>query len=113
MPLLFSYGTLRQDDVQRSVFGRLLQGEPDELVGFERSLLRIEDPRVVAASGETHHAIVRFTGRSDSRVSGTVFEISDGELASADRYEPAEYARISAMLASGRQAWVYADARSS
>ena len=113
MPLLFSYGTLQQDDVQLSVFGRLLRGRPDELVGFERSLLRIEDPQVVATTGETQHAIVRFTGRSDSRVSGTVFEISDSELASADRYEPAEYQRIAAMLASGRQAWVYADARSS
>ena len=54
---------------------------------------------------------MKFTGRTDSRVSGTVFEISDDELASADRYEPAGYKRVSATLASGRQAWVYADAR--
>jgi hypothetical protein len=44
-------------------------------------------------------------------VSGTLFEISDTELANADQYEPAGYKRISAMLASGQQAWVYADAR--
>jgi gamma-glutamylcyclotransferase (GGCT)/AIG2-like uncharacterized protein YtfP len=112
MPLLFSYGTLQQGAVQMSTFGRLLRGQPDELIGFEQSVLRIEDPQFVATSGKTDHAIVKFNGRSDSRVRGTVFEISDSELASADQYEPAGYTRILAMLASGKQAWVYADARS-
>jgi gamma-glutamylcyclotransferase (GGCT)/AIG2-like uncharacterized protein YtfP len=111
MPLLFSYGTLQQEAVQMSTFGRLLQGQPDELIGFEQSSLRIEDPQFVATSGKSHHSIVKFNGRNDSRVSGTVFEISDSELANADQYEPAGYKRISAMLASGKQAWVYADAR--
>ena len=39
-----------------------------------------------------------------------MFELSEGELASADRYEPAGYKRISTKLASGKQAWVYAAA---
>jgi len=113
MPLVFSYGTLQQEDVQVSTFGRLLRGEADELVGFEPSLVRIEDPQFVAASGKTHHANVTFNGRKDSRVSGTVFEISDAELAAADQYEErAAYRRIPVMLASGKQAWVYVDARS-
>jgi hypothetical protein len=113
MPLLFSYGTLQLDAVQMSTFGRLLQGQRDELVGFEQSLVKIDDPQFVATSGKTHHFIVRFNGRNDSRVPGTVFEVSDDELASADRYEPAGYKRIAALLASGREAWVYADARHS
>ena len=113
MPLLFSYGTLQQDDVQRSTFGRLLRGHPDELVGFEQGLFEVEDPEFVAASGKAHHAIVRFTGRSDSRVRGTVFEVTDEELARADAYEPAGYERVSATLASGKQAWVYAARTSS
>jgi gamma-glutamylcyclotransferase (GGCT)/AIG2-like uncharacterized protein YtfP len=111
MPLLFSYGTLQQQDVQMSLFGRSLQGQPDELVGFEQSLFTIKDPKLVAATGKTHHAIVKFNGRKESRVRGTVFEVSDRELARADQYEPAGYKRVAAMLASGRQAWVYADAR--
>ena len=111
MPLLFSYGTLQQDAVQISTFGRLLRGQPDELIGFEQTLLRIEDPQFVATSGKAEHVIVRCNGRSDSRVCGTVFEISDAELAAADRYEPAGYKRISTILASGKRAWVYADAR--
>jgi gamma-glutamylcyclotransferase (GGCT)/AIG2-like uncharacterized protein YtfP len=113
MTLLFSYGTLQQEDVQLSTFGRLLQGQRDELLGFEQSLVRIEDPQGVATSGKTHHANVTFNGRNDSRVSGTVFEITDAELAAADQYEQlAAYQRVAAMLASGKQAWVYVDARS-
>jgi gamma-glutamylcyclotransferase (GGCT)/AIG2-like uncharacterized protein YtfP len=113
MPLLFSYGTLQQDNVQLSTFGRLLQGQKDELPGFEPSFVKIEDPQIVAMSGKTHHANATFNGRQDSRVSGTVFEITDAELAAADRYEQlANYKRIPATLASGKQAWVYVDARS-
>jgi hypothetical protein len=111
MPLLFSYGTLQQEAVQMSTFGRMLQGQPDELIGFEASLLRIDDPEFVAKSGKADHAIVRFNGRRDSRVRGMVFEVSESELARADHYEPAGYTRIAATLASGKQAWVYADPR--
>jgi gamma-glutamylcyclotransferase (GGCT)/AIG2-like uncharacterized protein YtfP len=111
MPLLFSYGTLQQEGVQLATFGRLLRGESDELVGFEQSLVRIGDPEVVKTSGKTHHPIVKRSARGESRVSGTVFEISDQELASADEYEVAAYKRVSAKLASGREAWVYVDAR--
>ena len=108
MPLLFSYGTLQQEEVQLSTFGRRLRGQRDELPGFEPSLAPIEDLQVVAASGKTHHANVTFSGRPDSRVGGTVFGITDGELAAADRYEQlASYTRVTVMLASGRQAWVY------
>jgi gamma-glutamylcyclotransferase (GGCT)/AIG2-like uncharacterized protein YtfP len=108
MPLLFSYGTLQHDHVQLSTFGRLLQGERDELPGFEPSLVRLEDPQVVASSGNTHHANVTFNGKRDSRVSGTVFEVTEAELAAADDYEQrAAYKRVTATLASGKAAWVY------
>jgi gamma-glutamylcyclotransferase (GGCT)/AIG2-like uncharacterized protein YtfP len=110
MPLLFSYGTLQQEAVQISTFGRLLRGERDELVGFEQSLKEVEDPAFVAASGKALHAIVKYNGRNDSRVPGMVFEVSERELASADTYEPPGYKRIATQLASGKQAWVYADA---
>ena len=110
MPRLFSYGTLQQDAVQLATFGRLLRGQPDELVGFEQSLFRIEDPQFVAASGKADHAIVMFNGRPDSRVKGMVFEVTDEELAASDTYEPAGYVRITATLASGGHAWVYAKA---
>jgi Gamma-glutamyl cyclotransferase, AIG2-like len=113
MPLLFSYGTLQEEKVQLSTFGRRLQGQRDELPGFEQSLAPIKDSQVVATSGKTHHANVTFNGRDDSRVSGTVLEITDAELAAADEYEKlAAYIRIPATLASGKRAWLYVDARS-
>jgi hypothetical protein len=112
MPLLFSYGTLQQTEVQLSTFGRRLEGQKDELPGFVQSLVAIEDPQLIATSGRTHNANVTFDGRHDSRVSGTVFEVTDAELAAADEYERvAAYIRITAMLASGQEAWVYVDLR--
>src|SRR4051812_33304581 len=108
MPLLFSYGTLQQPDVQLATFGRHLGGESDELIGFEASSVSIEDPRVIAATGRTHHANVRFNGDQQSRVAGTVFEVSDGDLVAADGFElPFLYERVVARLASGKHAWLY------
>jgi len=113
MPLLFSYGTLQQDDVQLFTFGRLLRGRPDLLPGFEPSQVKIEDPTLAASLQRTHHANVTYNGRSDSRVSGTVFEITDADLEAADQFEEmSEYKRIYVTLASGANAWVYVDARS-
>ena len=111
MPLLFSYGTLQEADVQRSTFGRLLPGAPDELPGYERGVFEVEEPGFIATSGKAWHAIVRFNGRPESRVRGTVYELTEAELASADAYEPAGYERVPVTLASGKQAWVYAAAR--
>jgi gamma-glutamylcyclotransferase (GGCT)/AIG2-like uncharacterized protein YtfP len=108
MPLLFSYGTLQQEDVQVSIIGRRPVGEKDEILRFEQTLARIEDPRAVAEFGSTHHVNLRFNGNESSRVPGMVFEITDAELARVDSYEAAaSYRRVEATLASGRQAWVY------
>jgi L-amino acid N-acyltransferase YncA len=114
MPRLFSYGTLQQDEVQQATFGRLLIGNRDELPGYEASLARIDDPREAASARCTHHDNVRVTNRTAAGVSGTVFEITDAELASADGYERrAGYDRAPVRLASGREAWVYAHPQAS
>jgi hypothetical protein len=106
--LLFSYGTLQHEDVQVSTFGRKLAGEKDLLLGYEPSLVKIPDPQVAARLGRTHHDNVTPTGDDWSSVQGTVFEVTDDELARADRFE-AEFAyqRINGALASGKEAWVY------
>lgn len=109
--LLFSYGTLQQREVQLATFGRDLHGTADQLVGFHQSMVKIEDPEVVKMSGKRHHPIVKHTGVEKDRVAGTVFEVTDDELAHADKYEVSDYKRVSAPLASGRTAWVYVDAR--
>jgi gamma-glutamylcyclotransferase (GGCT)/AIG2-like uncharacterized protein YtfP len=113
MSLLFSYGTLQQDTVQRSTFGRLLEGHKDELLGFEQDWVTVENPQFVAMSGKALHANARFNGKDESRLGGTVYEITGAELLIVDHYEQlAGYKRIEARLASGKHAWVYVDARS-
>jgi hypothetical protein len=108
---LFSYGTLQLVPVQLSTFGRTLEGAADELPGFSRAMVRIEDPKVVETSGQTHHPIVRFTGNESDRVAGAVFRITHQELLNADKYEVAAYRRVAVVLASGIRAWVYIDAK--
>jgi gamma-glutamylcyclotransferase (GGCT)/AIG2-like uncharacterized protein YtfP len=106
---LFSYGTLQQEEVQLASFGRLLTGKADTLPGWRQAMVEITDADVIARSGKTHHPIV-LPGRRDDSVAGTVFEITSEELACADRYEVAEYKRVSVTLASGLAAWVYVKA---
>jgi hypothetical protein len=105
--LLFSYGTLRQRDVQLSTFGRLLDGRPDAIVGFDLDYVTITDPHVIATSGSDRHPILRPSDRADAAVEGTVFAISHAELLAADEYEVDDYRRISVPLRSGDHAWVY------
>jgi hypothetical protein len=106
---LFSYGTLQLEPVQVATFGRTLAGAADSLPGFELSTVKIEDPVVVETSGTSRHPIVRYTGRAEDVVRGTVLRITAEELRNADRYEVAAYKRVSALLGSGLRAWVYVD----
>src|SRR5215510_4619660 len=94
---LFSYGTLRQENVQMVSFGRLLTGSPDVLPGYASVMIEISDPDVVATSGATLHPMVVETGNPADEVSGTLFLITDAELAAADAYEVAEYKRVKVM----------------
>jgi hypothetical protein len=104
---LFSYGTLQQAEVQRATFGRLLEGAADALPGYRTTLIEITDPDVLATSGERFHPIVTASGDPADEVAGTVFSITEAELAAADRYEVSDYARVAVRLRSGREAWVY------
>jgi len=105
--LLFSYGTLRQREVQQSTFGRELQGRPDAVVGYELDYVTITDPQVIATSGSDRHPILRPAQHADAEVPGTVFAVTAAELAAADEYEVADYRRVAVPLRSGDQAWVY------
>jgi len=104
---LFSYGTLQLEEVQLATFGRRLEGRPDVLPGYAASLVEITDPTTVALSGKTHHPIVRSTGSAADEIAGTVFRITQAELAAADAYEVADYKRAAVRLKSGLDAFVY------
>ncbi len=110
---LFSYGTLRYESVQLASFGRKLEGQADILPGFALSMVKINDPHVVATSGEAEHPIIKHTGNHADKVEGMVFVISAEELVRADSYEVDDYKRIKVQLASGDSAWVYVCKQSS
>ena len=94
MAFLFSYGTLQDEPVQRSTFGRKLEGAADQLPGFESMPL-------------ANHVNAAYKGGS-AAIRGTVFEVTKEELAKSDEYEQhARYVRIAVKLASGKDAWVY------
>ena len=104
MPRLFSNGSLQQPAVQLATFGRELTGRRDALIGFE--------PHDVMHGDKQLANVVR-SPRTDSRVSGTTFEVTESELTAADAYERSDaYTRIQATLASGGEAWVYVEAAS-
>ena len=111
MPLLFSYGTLQEEHVQLSLFGRTLVGHKDSLLGYRQWLAPVADPEFARTSGKAVHSILRPAPSDAVQVEGTALEVTDAELDHADVYEPVEYRRVVAMLASGRQTWVYVDAQ--
>ncbi len=112
MPFLFSYGTLQDKHVQLELFGRRLAGHMDYLLGYEQSRARVADPEFARKSGKTQHAILRPTTDPSARVEGMALEVTDAELKVIDAYEPVEYQRVLANLASGATTWVYVDAGS-
>ena len=94
--LLFSYGTLQDASVQIANFGRELSGCEDSLPGYTRRLI---------ATAEAQYWNVETSSNPEDAVSGTVFAVTEQELAAADKYEEgAEYRRISVTLRSGDQA---------
>lgn len=101
---LFSYGTLRQREVQLATFGRELTGEPDVLDGYELGTVLIRDPDVVSTSGLAEHLILR---PGDGEIDGVAFAVTAEELVAADGYETSDYKRVEVVLKSGRLAFVY------
>jgi gamma-glutamylcyclotransferase (GGCT)/AIG2-like uncharacterized protein YtfP len=105
--LLFSYGTLQQDEVQLASFGRLLDGQADAMIGYRQAMLEITDPDIIRLSGRRFHPVVEASENPDDVVNGKVFRITEAELKAADEYEVSDYKRILVPLRSGNTAWVY------
>lgn len=103
---LFSYGTLRYENVQLTTFGRKLIGKEDCFPGYYLKEVQITDADVIAKSGEEVHSIIHLSGNPESKIPDMVFKISQDELKLADKYEVADYKRIQVKLLSGISAWV-------
>ncbi len=104
---LFSYGTLKLEKVQIATFGRSLTGSIDALCYYVLKNLPITNPEVIAKSGIAIHPVATYTGYVQDEIPGIVFDVSAEELLAADKYEAADYKRISVRLKSGLAAWLY------
>ena len=109
MEYLFSYGTLRQQNVQLKNFGRLLDGAEDTLEKFTLKEIEITDEVVLEVSDKKFHPILSYTGNEKDKVIGTVFKITLDELLKADGYEVDDYKRVEVTLVSGIKSWVYVE----
>ncbi len=105
--LLFSYGTLQLAKVQLETFGRVLNGADDFLKGFELKMIEIKDEIVLQKSEQQFHPMAIVSTNSDSLITGIVFEITNEELLQSDQYEVDSYKRVSVILGSGKNAWIY------
>lgn len=94
--LLFAYGTLLDPDVQRNTIGRRIPGTPDELEGYR-----------IASVRDGIETFPNLTPDLGGRVPGRVLDLTQDELARADRYEGDLYRREWLTLSSGINAWVY------
>ena len=106
MERLFSYGTLQDETVQRTIFGRTLEASRDAILGHRLTTIQNSNPDAVAISGLAVHTALE-PDANGTPIEGSLFHISAEELAQADKYESAEYKRIKVSLRSGTDAWVY------
>lgn len=106
---LFSFGTLLDERVQKTIFGQPVPRTPAALAGHTTRPIRIADPEVIATSGlDVHLTLERRIG---AEVEGAVLHLTDAELAAADDYEVDDYVRRRVRLSSGASAWAYLDAQ--
>lgn len=93
---LFIYGTLKDRDVGKALFGGQPHGTPDVLEGYTKTTTDIHGvqyPNIAAKAGGT--------------VAGEVIEVNEETLRHVDAYETDAYDRRMMTLKSGTEAWAY------
>lgn len=105
MQKLFAYGTLQDQDVQQDLFGRIFEGTPQVLVGYELNEIQIEEE-----FGIVHYPIIKETNDINDTISGTLYEVTQSELRQTDLYEGLHYKRVQVHLQSNQYAWAYSAA---
>ena len=102
MENLFAYGSLREEEVQKTVFGRILKGVPEKLSGYAVKQIEIEEEFGI----ETYPIIVPSEDNEDA-IHGIVYELTLEELQLSDTYEGNSYTRIEVPLQSKQMVWAY------
>ncbi|MDK1327929.1 GDSL-type esterase/lipase family protein [Arthrobacter sp. zg-Y1143] len=106
--LVFSFGTLSDEQLQRSLFGHRVNMVEDSLVGHGTTEVVITDTDVIAKSGKkVHPGLIR---REGDTVPGWLLALSPDELAAADAYEVDSYVRRRVSTGTRGQAWCYVSA---
>ncbi len=99
---LFSYGSLQLTNIQLLVFGKVLAGKIDSIIGYKQSIIKIKEE-----SNENSYPILLYTGVDSDIINGKVFHLSFDDMQKADDYETDIYKRVKTSLVSGGFAWVY------
>ncbi len=102
MEKLFTYGTLQDKEIQEKIFGRVLNGTSETLIGYAVKEIQIEEE-----FGLMQYPIITETNNPEDTINGIVFEITANDLRQADLYEGFHYKRIEVHLQSSEKAWVY------
>ena len=105
MEKLFSYGSLQNEDIQKDLFGRILEGTPETLIGYIVKKIQIEEE-----FGLVHYPIITETKKLEDTINGMVYSVSSQELRQTDLYEGLHYRRVEVQLQSNQKAWAYSAA---
>lgn len=102
MEKLFTYGTLQQDDIQDHIYGRVLSGTNETLVGYIIKEIEIEEE-----FGIVKYPIITPTENSKDTIKGIVYELTLAEIRQTDNYEGSHYKRVEVELQSNEIVWAY------
>jgi len=105
MEKLFAYGSLQNEDIQKDLFGRILEGTPEKLIGYIVKKIQIEEE-----FGLVYYPIITETNNPEDTINGIVYAITTKELHQSDLYEGLHYKRVEVQLQSKQKAWAYSAA---
>ena len=104
MEKLFSYGTLRQAEIQRALYGREVETIPDAIMGYCIRVVQLTGWKYAQVSGGSLQQTIE---KGPGDIEGSVLLLTPDELVRTDEYEPRGYARVKVPLRSGGEAWAY------
>ena len=100
---VFSYGTLQDPEVQKELYNRVLEGQPDRLSGYILESINLPD----SSFNYISYSMAKLTGNPQDSIEGFVFYLSEHELKITDTYESEAYERFKIKLDSGIEAIMY------
>lgn len=108
---VFAYGVLQSPSVQKTLFGKELQGVQDSVPGLVLTVIELADAELVMASGTSRHPMAVLGATSGASIRGTLYWLSAEDLDLLDQRSDSRLHRVAMELKSGGVAWVYVDRR--